>query len=111
MPLKHAQALVFSLKHGFLGLTPITSDNTALRMSHFKPRLQTVTYFQRNACFLSHKMILRLVTTALKNPSPDIISKPRRFSFFELLSAPCLLSRATGGLILILTKLPLLGLR
>ncbi len=77
-------------KHGFLGLTPVSSDITALRKSYFKFRLQIVA----KHLSLSHNSYCTGYY-GIETPLPDIISKPRHLGL--LLHAACWLSRATGS--------------
>ncbi len=67
MPFKRARGERFFLKkHGFLGLTPVYSETTALSKSYFILKLQSVRKFLRKACFSRNKKLIRSVTMTLK---------------------------------------------
>ncbi len=105
MPFKRARGTFFSKKHGFLDLTPVYSETTALS----KPKLQSVRKFLRK-CFLYKKQ--KVDSTGyygIEDPFPDLISKLRRF--MGGYGVPCRLSRAVGSqnaVVLMLRKLLLL---
>ncbi len=54
MPFKRARATFFSKKHGFLRLTPVYSETTALSKPYFILKLQSVKKFRRK-CLLFKK--------------------------------------------------------
>ncbi len=96
----------FSKKHGFLGLTPIYSETTALSKPYFILKLRSVRKFLR-------KRLKQKVNSTgyygIEDPFPDLILKLLRFRGIR--SADCWLSRAIGSqnaLVLMLRKLLLL---
>ncbi len=67
MPFKRARGERFFLKkHGFLGLTPVYSETTALSKSYFILNLQSVRKFLRKRLLFKKQKFIRLVTMTLK---------------------------------------------
>ncbi len=67
MPFKRARGERFFLKkHGFLGLTPVYSETTALSKFYFILKLQSMRKFLLKRLFSRHKKLIRQVTMALK---------------------------------------------
>ncbi len=56
----------FLLKHGYLGLTPVYSETTALSKPYFILKLQSMRKFLLKRLFSRHKKLIRQVTVALK---------------------------------------------
>ncbi len=93
-------------KHGFLGLTPVYSETTALSKPYFILKLQSVRKFLRKRLLFKKQKVDLTGYYGIKDPFPDLISKLRRFR-----SADCWLSRAIGSqnaVVLMLRKLLLL---
>ncbi len=108
MPLKRARATFFSKKHGFLGLTPVYSETTALNKPYFKLKLWSVRKFRRKHLFFNTQNVAATCYYCIEDPFPDVISKLRRFG---IRSAAWWLSRAIGSqnaVVLMLRKLLLL---
>ncbi len=59
MPFKRARGELFLKKHGFLGLTPVYSETTALSKPYFILKLQSVKKFLRkfHICWLKLQII------------------------------------------------------
>ncbi len=58
MPFKRPSGELFSHKnHGFLGLTPVYSETTALSNPYFKLQLQSVRKIQRKRLFFSTQKV------------------------------------------------------
>ncbi len=53
-------------KHGYLGLTPVYSETTALSKLYFILKLQSMRKFLLKRLFSRHKKLIRQVTMALK---------------------------------------------
>ncbi len=53
-------------KHGYLGLTPVYSETTALSKPYFILKLQSMRKFLLKRLFSRHKKLIRPVTMALK---------------------------------------------
>ncbi len=62
----NARAGNFSKKDGFLGLTPVYSETTALSKPYFILKLQSMRKFLRKRLLSRHKKLIRQVTMALK---------------------------------------------
>ncbi len=77
----------FPKKHGFLGLTPIDSETTALSKPYFILKLQSVRKFLRK-CLLFQQQ--KVDSTGIEDPFPDLISKLHHF--MGIRSAGCWLS-------------------
>ncbi len=56
----------FSSKHGYLGLTAVYSETTALSKPYFILKLQSMRKFLLKCLFSRHKKLIRQVTMALK---------------------------------------------
>ncbi len=69
--------LFFSKKHGFLGLTPVYSENTALSKPYLK--LQSVRKFLRKRLLFKKQKVDSTGYYGIEDPFPDFISKLRRF--------------------------------
>ncbi len=111
MPFKRARVeLFFSKKHGFLGLTPVYSETTALSKPYFILKLQIVRKFLRKCLLFKKQKVDSTGYYGIEDPFPDLISKLRRF-MGGIRSAGCWLSRAVGSqnaVVLMLRKLLLL---
>ncbi len=80
MPLKSSRGgTFFSKKHGFLGLTPVYSETTALSKPYFKLKLQSVRKFQQKRLFFKTQKVTETGYYYIEDPFPDLISKLRRF--------------------------------
>ncbi len=80
MPLKHARGeTFFSKKHGFLGLTPVYSETTALSKPYFILKLQSVRKFLRKRLLFKKQKVDSTGYYGIEDPFPDLISKLRRF--------------------------------
>ncbi len=107
----NARARNFFLKkkHGFLGLTPVYSDTTALSKPYFILKLQSVRKLRRKCLLFKKQKVDSTGYYGIEDPFPDLISKLSRFR--GMLSADCWLSRAIGSqnaVVLMLRKLLLL---
>ncbi len=80
MPFKGARVKLFSYKkHGFLGLTPVYSETTALRKPYFTLKLQSVRKFMRKCLLFKKQKVDSTGYYGIDDPFPDLISKLRRF--------------------------------
>ncbi len=80
MPFKRARVeLFFSKKHGFLGLTPVYSETTALSKPYFILKLQIVRKFLRKCLLFKKQKVDSTGYYGIEDPFPDLISKLRRF--------------------------------
>ncbi len=76
--IKHARGELFSpKKHGFLGLTPVYSESTALSKPYLK--LQSVRKFLRKHLLFKKQKVDSTGYYGIEDPFPDLISKLRRF--------------------------------
>ncbi len=94
----------FSKKQGFLVLTPVYSETTALSKPYFKLKLRSVRKFLRKRLLFKKQKIDSTSYYGIEDPFPYLISRGIR-------SAACWLSRAIGSLnavVLMLRKLLLL---
>ncbi len=66
MLFKRARGELFSPKHGYLGLTPVYYETTALSKPYFILKLQSMRKFLLKRLFSRHKKLIRQVTMALK---------------------------------------------
>ncbi len=110
MPFKRAHVELFSPKnHGFLGLTPVYSETTALSNVYFILKLQSVRKFlQKCLLFKKQKVDPSTGYYDIEDPLPYLNSQLRRFM---IRSAGCWLSRAVdsqNAVVLMLRKLLLL---
>ncbi len=79
MPCKRARGDFFSQKkHGFLGLTPVYSETTALSKPYFILKRRSVRKFLQK-CLLFKKQVDSTGYYGIEDPFPDLISKLRRF--------------------------------
>ncbi len=77
MPFKRARGERFFLKkHGFLGLTPVYSETTALSKSYFILKLQSV----RKRLLFKKQKVDSIGYYDIEDPLPDLNSKLRLFS-------------------------------
>ncbi len=109
MSFKRARATFFSKKHGFLILTSVYSETTALNKPYFILKLLSVRKFRRKRLHFKTQKVDSTGYYGIEDPLPDVISKLRRFRGIR--SANCWLSRAIGSqntVILMLRKLLLL---
>ncbi len=81
MPFKRAHGERFFLKkHGFLGLTPVYSETTALSKPYFILKLQSVRKFLRKRLLFKKQKVDSIGYYDIENPLPDLNSKFRLFS-------------------------------
>ncbi len=109
MPFKRVLGTFFPKKHGFLSLTPVYSETTALSKPYFILKLQSVRKFLRKHLLFKKQKVATTGYYGIEDPFPDLISKLCRF--MGIRSAACLLSRAIGSqnaVVLTLRKLLLL---
>ncbi len=78
-PLNTRAGNFFSKKHGFLGLTPIYSETTALSKPYFILKLQSVRKFRRKRLLFKKQKVDSIGYYDIEDPFPDLISKLRRF--------------------------------
>ncbi len=71
--------LSFPKKHGYLGLTPVYSETTALSKLYFILKLQSMRKYLLKRLFSRHKKLIRTGYYGIEVPFPDLISKLRRF--------------------------------
>ncbi len=75
--IKRARRELFSpKKHGFLGLTPVYSENTALSKPYLK--LQSVRKFLRKRLLFKKQKFDSTGYYGIEDPFPDLISKLRQ---------------------------------
>ncbi len=80
MPFKRACGkLIYPKKHGFLGLTPVYSETTALSKPYFILKLQSVRKFLRKCLLFKKQRVDSTGYYGIEDPFPDLISKLRRF--------------------------------
>ncbi len=78
---KRARRELFSpKKHGFLGLTPVYSESTALSKPYFILKLQSVRKFLRKRLLFKKQKVVSTGYYGIEDPLPDLHSKLRRFS-------------------------------
>ncbi len=75
----HASNLFFSKKHGFLGLTPVYYETTALSKPYFILKLRSVRNFLRKRLLFKKQKFDSTGYYAIEDPFPDLISKLLRF--------------------------------
>ncbi len=76
MPFKRARETFF---YGFLGLTPVYSETTALSKPYFILKLQSVRKFLRKCLLFKKQKVDSTGYYGIEDPFPDLISKLRRF--------------------------------
>ncbi len=109
-PLNARAGNFFSKKDGFLGLTPVYSETTALSKPYFILKLQSVRKFLRKCLLFKKQKVDSTGYYGIEDPLPDLISKLPPF-YGGIRSAGCCLSRAIGSqnaVVLMLRKLLLL---
>ncbi len=79
MPFKRARATFSSKKHGFLGLTPVYSETTALSKPYFMLKCRSVRKFLRKRLLFKKQKVDSTSYYGIEDPFPDLISKLRRF--------------------------------
>ncbi len=67
-------------KHGFLGLTPVYSETTALSKPYFILKLQSVRKFLRKGMLFKKQKVDSTGYYGIEDPLPDFNSKLRLFS-------------------------------
>ncbi len=77
---------LFLKNHGFLGLTPVYSETTALSKPYFILKLQSVRKFLRKRLLFKKQKIDSTGYYGIEDPLPDLNSKLRLF-FWQ--SAAC----------------------
>ncbi len=93
----------FSKKHGFLGLTPVYSETTALSKPYFILKLRSVRKFLRKRLLFKKQKVDLTGYYGIEDPFPDLISKLLHFRGIR--SADCWLSRAIGSQNAVILKL------
>ncbi len=84
---KRARRELFSpKKHGFLGLTPVYSETTALSKPYFILKLQSVRKFLRKRMLFKKQKVDSTGYYGIEDPLPDFNSKT---SPFFRISAAC----------------------
>ncbi len=77
----NARGECFSLKkHGFLGLTPVYSETTALSKPYFILKLQSVRKFLRKHLLFKKQKVDSIGYYDIEDSLPDLNSKLRLFS-------------------------------
>ncbi len=66
-------------KHGFLGLTPVYSETTALSKPYFILKLQSVRKFLRKPLLFKKQKVDSTGYYDIEDPLPDLNSKFRLF--------------------------------
>ncbi len=80
MPFKRTRGKLLSIKkHGFLGLTPVYSESTALSKPYFILKLQSVRKFLRKCLLFKKQKVDSTGYYGIEDPLPDLNSKLRRF--------------------------------
>ncbi len=75
MPFKRARGgTFFSKKYGFLGLTPVYSETTALSKPYFILKLQSVRKFRRKRLLFKKQKVDFTGYYGIDDPFPDLIS-------------------------------------
>ncbi len=77
--LTRARETFFSKKHGFLGLTPVYSETTALSKPYIILKLQSVRKFLRKCLIFKKQKVDSPGYYGIEDPFPDLISKLRCF--------------------------------
>ncbi len=80
MPFKRARGTFILKKHGFLGLTPVYSETTALSKPYFILKLQSVRKFLRKCLLFKKRKVDSTGYHGIEDPLPVLNSKLRLFS-------------------------------
>ncbi len=73
MPFKRARRELFFLKkHGFLGLTPVYSETTALSKLYFILKLQSVRKLLRKCLLFKKQKVDSTGYYGIEDPLPDL---------------------------------------
>ncbi len=81
LPFKRARGECFFFKkHGFLGLTTVYSEITALSKPYFILKLQSVRKFLRKRLLFKKQKVDSIGYYDIEDPLPDLNSKLRLFS-------------------------------
>ncbi len=78
-PLNARAGNFFLQKHGFLGLTPVYTETTALSKPYFILKLRSVRKFLRKRLLFKKQKFDSTGYYGIKDPFPDLISKLRPF--------------------------------
>ncbi len=78
-PLNARAGNFFLKKHGFLGLTPVYSETTALSKPYFILKLQSVRKLLRKCLLFKKQKVDSTGYYGIKDPLPDLYSKLRLF--------------------------------
>ncbi len=78
-PLKARAGNFFLQKHGFLGLTPLYSETTALSKPYFILKRRSVRKFLQKRLLFKKQKVDSTGYYGIEDPLPDLISKLRRF--------------------------------
>ncbi len=78
-PLNSRAGNVFLQKHGFLGLTPVYSEITALSKPFFILKLRSVRKILRKRLLFKKQKADSTCYYGIEDPFPDLISKLRHF--------------------------------
>ncbi len=76
-PKMRARGTFFSKKHGFLGLTPVYSETTALSKPYFILKLRIVRKFLRKRLLFKKQKVDSPGYYGIEDPFPDLILKLR----------------------------------
>ncbi len=80
MPFKRTRGELFSpKKHGFLGLTPVYSETTALSKPYFILKSRSVRKFLQKCLLFKKQKVDSIGYYCIEDPFPDLISKLRPF--------------------------------
>ncbi len=79
-PLNARAGNFFLQKHGFLGLTPVYSETTALSKPYFILKLQSVRKFLRKRLLFKKQKVDSTGYYGIEDPLPYLNSKLRLFS-------------------------------
>ncbi len=77
--LTRARETFYSKKHGFLGLTPVYSETTALSKPYIILKLQSVRKFLRKCLLFKKQKVDSTGYYGIEDFFPDLISKLRCF--------------------------------
>ncbi len=80
MPFKRAGGTFFLKKHGFLGLTPVYSETTALNKPYFILKLQSVRKFLRKRLLFKKQKVDSTGYYGIEDSFPYLNLKLRFFS-------------------------------
>ncbi len=78
-PLKARAGNFFLQKHGFLGLTPLYYETTALSKPYFILKRRSVRKFLQKRLLFKKQKVDSTGYYGIEDPFPDLISKLRRF--------------------------------